>query len=274
MMPVVEVAVEEPAHVGAARRAVAGLVPDDAPDLADTVRLTVSEVVTNAMVHGRPPVTVRAFVHDRVLRVEVCDASADRGVPQQASAAASGGRGLAIVHAIAHRWGIEARGAGKAVWLEFSLATDSTAVEAVVHLRGVPVDTYLRSQEHLESTLHELQVLAASDAGAFSAVESTTLVPLRQAMEVFRGVRTRGRAEAEAAASGGQASLDFTWPLPPQAAAAARVYGEGVAELDRLAGTGVLLTPPADPEIARFRRWLCREIAAQLDAGATPTPFA
>lgn len=273
-MPVVELAVEEPAQVGAARRAVAGLVPADAPDLADTVRLTVSEVVTNAVVHGRPPVTVRAFVRDRLLRVEVCDGSSARGVPQQASAAASGGRGLAIVHAIAHRWGIESRGEGKAVWMEFNLATDSSAVESVVHLLGVPVDIYLRSQEHVESTLHELQVLAASDPAAFGTVEATTLVPLREAMEVFRSVRTRGRAEAEAAASGGRTELDFAWTLPPEAADAARVYGEGIAELDRLAATGVLLTPPADPDVARFRRWLCDQIATQLDGDAAPTPFA
>lgn len=273
-MPVVELAVEEPAHVGAARRAVAGLVPEDAPDLADTVRLTVSEVVTNAVVHGRPPVTVRAFVRDRLLRVEVCDGSAARGVPQQASAAASSGRGLAIVHAIAHRWGIEARGEGKAVWMEFNLASDSTAVDAVVHLLGVPVDVYLRSQEHLESTLHELQVMAASDPGAFRTVEATTLIPLREAMEVFGSVRTRGRAEAEAAASGGRTFLDFAWSLPPEAAAAAQVYAEGVAELDRLAERGVLLTPPADRDVARFRRWLSDEIAFQLGRDASPTPFA
>lgn len=269
----VDLEVTEPAHVGAARRAVAQLVAEEDADLADTVRLTVSEIVTNAIVHGEPPVSVHAHVREGCLRIEVVDSSADRGVPQQVSAASTGGRGLAIVHAVADRWGVETRGRGKAVWLEFSLATAAEAPGTVVQLPGVPVATYLRSQEQLESALHELHVLAASDPAAFKLIEAQTLLPLRQSMATFTTARTRGRAEAEAAASAGRTVVDFTWTLPPEAAEGARVYASGVAELDRLSTEGVLLTPPADHDVARLRQWLSTEIAEQLTTGRAAVPF-
>lgn len=274
MAPHVALEVNEPSGVAAARRMVARLVADRDPDLAEAVRLTVSELLTNAIVHGRPPVGLLARVEGQILRIEVSDNSAARGSPQQASGTASSGRGLAIVDAVAHRWGMEARGTGKAVWLEFYLAAVAGPEECVVHLLGVPVDAYLRSQEQLEDTLHELQVLAASDRAAFGALEAATVTPLRHAMEVFRGSRHQGRAQAQAAASAGHAAVDFEWKLPPEAAEAARVYGKAVAELEQLARSGVLLTPPPDPEVARLRQWLAEEIAGQLRRRRTPAPFA
>ena len=265
--------VDGPGDVARARRAVADLVAGPAPHLADSVRLTVSELLTNAIVHGRPPVAVVARVERQTLRVEVGDGSPERGSPQQTSGLASGGRGLAIVDAIAHRWGMETRGAGKAIWIEFCLVPEEEVAESVVELLGVPVDAYLRGQEQLESTLHELQLLAASDPSTFRAVEAATVIPLRGAMETFRTSRRRGRAEALAAASAGLTHVDFAWPLPRGAAEAARVWASGVAELARLSTDGVLLTPPPDPEVARLRRWLAAEIAGQLRLGRPPEPF-
>ena len=270
----VVLSVRGPGDVSTARRAVADLLAGTDPQLADDIGLSLSEVLTNAIVHGRPPVGLVARVDDRTLRIEVGDGSPERGWPQQSSALASSGRGLGIVDAVAHRWGTESRGGGKAVWMEFSLAPPVPVAERVVHLLGVPVEVYLRGQEQLESTLHELQVLASSDPAGFGAVERATVIPLRRAMETFRASRRQGRAEALAAASDGRDRVDFTWRLPREAAEAARVWASGVAELARLSRDGVLLTPPPDPEVARLRRWLAAEIAGQLRLGRAPEPFA
>ncbi len=268
----VVVEVNEPRDVATARRAVADLIPDADPDLVDSVRLCVSEVLTNAIVHGRPPVIVLARVRSETLRIEVGDGSPARGSPQQASGTSSGGRGLAIVDAVAHRWGIESRGEGKAIWLEYSLVAGSPVGEVIVRLLGVPVDVYLRGQEHLESTLHELQILASSDPARFAELESATVIPLREAMDTFRGSRHQGRAEAHAAASSGLTHVDFTWLLPARAASDARRWAAGIAELERLATQGVLLAPPPDAEVSRLRRWLAAEIVGQAES-AVPRRF-
>lgn len=269
----VDLELRAPGDVSAARRAVAGLLDaSGAEDVVDAVRLAVSEVATNALLHGTPPVRVVATVAEGCLRVDVVDASPDRGAPQPASATASSGRGLAVVSAVADRWGIESRGAGKAVWLEFALHRSERRVEEVV-LLGVPVACYLDGQEHLESTLRELRLLALSDAGSFSDLEQQTVVPLRRAMEMFRDVRDQGRAEAEAARSAGKDVVDLCWRLPEGAAEAAEVWAVGVAELARLAETGVLLTTPPEPEVADLRQWLSEEIVGQVRHRRPPRPF-
>ncbi|MEV6958919.1 ATP-binding protein [Streptomyces sp. NPDC051207] len=86
----------------------------------DDVLLCVSELTTNALVHGVPP--GRRFLlrmrHDgHGVRVEVHD-SGD-GVPRIADRADEGGRGLLLVAALADRWGVGARSPGKVVWAEF-----------------------------------------------------------------------------------------------------------------------------------------------------------
>lgn len=255
-----------------ARRAVTKMLGGVDPDLVDTVCLSVSELLTNAIIHGRPPVVILARIDGQTLRIEVGDASPARGSAHQASGTASGGRGLAIVDAVAHRWGVESRGEGKAVWLEFSLAPGPSVEETTVQLLGVPVAAYLRGQEHLESTVHELTVLLSSDPAAFAAIEAATVAALREAMATFKTSRDQGRAEAEAAASVGHSHVDFVWRLPPRAASAARAWMDSVRELERLAEIGVLLTPPPDPEVSALRRWLATEIGAQMGS-RPPAPF-
>ncbi len=86
------------------------------------VSLCVSELATNALVHGVPP--GRGFLlrltYDRVLvRVEVHDSGT--GVPQITEEPDEGGRGLLLVSALADKWGVGERSPGKVVWCEFVL---------------------------------------------------------------------------------------------------------------------------------------------------------
>ena len=71
------------------------------------VELIVSELVTNAVVHGRGTIRLRLAVDDDVVRGEVIDQGPgfvvelrERGID------ACGGRGLWLVASLARRWGI------------------------------------------------------------------------------------------------------------------------------------------------------------------------
>ncbi|MFJ3924790.1 ATP-binding protein [Streptomyces sp. NPDC090022] len=94
-------------------------------DTADTAELLLSELVTNAVRHSRSPqgrdLGVRLARYDGVLRVEVADAGPlVKLTPQVVADWDERGRGLAIVAALAERWGQCPRlhGIGKAVWAE------------------------------------------------------------------------------------------------------------------------------------------------------------
>ena len=87
------------------------------------VLLCVSELATNALVHGVPSgrqfrVYLRYDGH--VLRVEVHDSGG--GVPHidKAGDGDEGGRGLLLVDALADKWGVRERDLGKVVWAEFA----------------------------------------------------------------------------------------------------------------------------------------------------------
>ena len=87
----------------------------------DDVLLCVSELATNALLHGVPPgrgFLLRVALCDgAVLRVEVQDSGG--GVPRIADVADEGGRGLLLVEALADKWGVGERDPGKSVWCEF-----------------------------------------------------------------------------------------------------------------------------------------------------------
>ncbi|MEU9412127.1 ATP-binding protein [Streptomyces sp. NPDC048281] len=90
---------------------------------ADDMSLCVSELATNALLHGVPPgrgFLLRLRYDGDVVRVEVHDSGP--GVPvaaEQADDADEGGRGLVLVAALADKWGVVERALGKVVWAEF-----------------------------------------------------------------------------------------------------------------------------------------------------------
>jgi anti-sigma regulatory factor (Ser/Thr protein kinase) len=92
------------ARRAAAKAARRWLPADQAPSLA----LMVSEVVTNALMHGGGDrdVELRVSERDEVVRVEVCD-HGDGFVPQPSALDndREGGYGLYLVEQLADRWG-------------------------------------------------------------------------------------------------------------------------------------------------------------------------
>jgi serine/threonine-protein kinase RsbW len=90
---------------------------------ADDILLCVSELATNALLHGVPP--GRGFqlvlLLDGSLRVEVHDSGGGHPCVPEAGATEESGRGLLMVEAVADKWGVGDRDPGKVVWCEFGL---------------------------------------------------------------------------------------------------------------------------------------------------------
>lgn len=116
-----------PRSVSLARRRSARLVGEwGYPGLAGDVGVVVSEMASNALLHGH--VQGRLFrVHlaltRAALRVEVTDARGEclpvRRTPDDE---AQFGRGLILIGALSARWGVEPCVVGKTVWAEFDVA--------------------------------------------------------------------------------------------------------------------------------------------------------
>ena len=94
-----------PLSVGYARDQVRSFVaqrwPDAAvADLADDVRLVVSELVTNAVRHGVPPVTLDVDAVDADGRRRIVVVCRDAGPWDGTAPSPTGGRGLQLVRAL------------------------------------------------------------------------------------------------------------------------------------------------------------------------------
>ncbi|MFF4353485.1 SpoIIE family protein phosphatase [Streptomyces sp. NPDC001530] len=116
----------DPAAVAVARRRTRGQLAawgvDD--ETASDTQLIVSELVTNAVRYGSPPIELR-LIHDRTLTCEVRDAGSAAPHLRHAATADEGGRGLFITAQLAQAWGTRFTAPGKTIWAELAL-TDAT----------------------------------------------------------------------------------------------------------------------------------------------------
>jgi hypothetical protein len=112
-----------PRSVGRARRfLVRSLDAWGLPHLAESAELVVSELVTNAVRHARPPyghvICTRFERLECGVRIEVHDACDHKPELREASADEESGRGLGLVEVLTGgQWGVSGRnGPGKALW--------------------------------------------------------------------------------------------------------------------------------------------------------------
>ena len=90
-------------------------------EVADPAVLLVSELVTNAVRHAPGQVELVLECSAVVLRAAVHDGTRDLPQARRADPSDEGGRGLALVAALATRWGVLHDEPGKQVWFEFEL---------------------------------------------------------------------------------------------------------------------------------------------------------
>ncbi|PRY11168.1 ATP-binding SpoIIE family protein phosphatase [Kineococcus rhizosphaerae] len=85
-------------------------------DTTETVVLLTSELVTNAIVHGRSDARLKVVAGPRSVHVEVADDNDRVPVLQTHDDEALSGRGISLLEVAATRWGVEEAPIGKVVW--------------------------------------------------------------------------------------------------------------------------------------------------------------
>ncbi|MEU4982850.1 SpoIIE family protein phosphatase [Streptomyces sp. NPDC021969] len=114
----------DPAGVAATRRSVGEqLTAWGLDDTAFVTELVVSELVTNAIRYGEPPIQLRLIRHTALI-CEVSDASSTSPHLRRAHAFDEGGRGLLLVAQLTQRWGSRQTDTGKTIWAEQPLPTE------------------------------------------------------------------------------------------------------------------------------------------------------
>lgn len=146
--------------VASTRRFVRDIAADwnAAEDIPDIVELLVSEVVTNALVHGVPngsegagnppaPGTIRiAVVRDGpLMTVDVRDPGVLAPRMRSADHLETSGRGLAIVASLADEWGWNHRHDGKSVWFRLAAWPGRRPSDGGPRIAAATVSTYHRS---------------------------------------------------------------------------------------------------------------------------------
>lgn len=104
---------------GKARRFVVDFLDEvGAAGRSEDAELLVSELATNAVVHTRSSFRIGICVDHRLVRISVSDRSSMLPDVRSATVDAGGGRGLALVDAIADEWGVHETPHGKVIWVE------------------------------------------------------------------------------------------------------------------------------------------------------------
>lgn len=106
----------------AARQFLEYTLRDWAPVSAlDDARLILSELVTNAVVHARSPLSIVVRAEGSLVHLAVHDESDSQPIVRTPEPMWCGGRGLHLVSKLARCWGVESRPGGKVVWAELPI---------------------------------------------------------------------------------------------------------------------------------------------------------
>ncbi len=257
------------------------------PELLDAAELCVSELVTNAVVHAGTEIDVEVVLYDRGARVEVLDRSSHLPVPRHYSSLASTGRGLLMVDQLSTRWGVSSRADSKTVWFEVGVASDlpdhepapvsgsSLLPVVAVVLRRVPLLLHAAWQIHAESLLREILLVRLDEeslAGLEEHASASAAIALME-QQIRRPELGQAPHEVMAGAVEPLVSADeVVLEVPTGSVRHFAVLNQVLEDAADMADSGSLLTPPIQPEIRDFRRWICHEVARQA-AGDAPAAW-
>lgn len=284
-----------------ARRLVREILGDsDLDALADDACTLVTELVTNALLHGRPPVELTVEADPGTgARLEVGDTSSVLPLRTRATDDVMTGRGLALVESLAADWGVRRTDAGKVIWVDLRAGTNGAAPDArrdallagwpgpeatdattpggeqryTVQLGEVPTDLLLAAKGHVDNLVREF---ALASTGARAGSTAPVPEPFENLIETvvhrFATAREAIKRQALAAAHAGASHVRLELRMPASAAAAGEAYLQALDQADEYCRAMRLLTLESPPQHKVFRRWYVEELVAQLRRAAVGAP--
>jgi anti-sigma regulatory factor (Ser/Thr protein kinase) len=280
-----------PRSVQDARRWVVGTCLDiGRDDLVECAELGVSELVTNALLHGEAPISVRVRGTREHPRVEVRDASTvvpdlpHTSTPEdEADLLLTFGRGLSIVARAADAWGVDVDDEGKIVWFAPAgrFAEDvgvegrvtGTAVDppdpieadgdlVPIALRGIPVDAYVTSTRHYRELRREIRLLALAHQDDYPLAKN--LSDLFGSMDQPARAQV-GAQQVEAALAAGEDTVDLQLTLPRGVVSKVDLFVEMLDLADEFCRAERLLSLARTPDTRTFQTWFLREMVRQAE---------
>lgn len=287
-----------PESVGEARRMVRrSLARAGRDDLAETAGLLVSEVVTNALVHAGTPIDVTVSVTADGLRVEVEDGSPHLPSRRDYAPTAGTGRGMMLLEQMVDDWGVVAGDHGKTVWFTLTSSDQSpgghstweggtatapeSATTVAVQLLNVPLLLHAAWRQHAEALLRE-HLLARLDADPDPSSDADPIQEHAEASDALALLAERIPGP-ELGGDPDQLMGAATEPtvscprvdvlVPAESVAHFHTLNRALKDAVAAADTDMFLTPPVQPELQAFRRWVCHQVIDQSTA-AVPTAWA
>jgi hypothetical protein len=257
------------------------------PELAECAQLGVSELVTNALLHGEPPISVRVRGTTEHPRVEVRDSSVEAPIlpsqpldrPETDELLLTFGRGLSIVARCCDAWGAEIEDDGKVVW--FAPAADfadgeghpgritgvdpfrqkaPTKDRVRVHILDVPLDLYVGFQHHFRELRREVRLLALAHESDYPLAKSLSDLFGSLDRQLREGI---GVEQIDSALSQGLDTTDLVVHMPHATAATLVRFVELLDMADEFCRQQRLLSLARTPEQRKFQAWFLTEFVRQ-----------
>jgi anti-sigma regulatory factor (Ser/Thr protein kinase) len=267
-------------------------------DLVDAAELGVSELVTNAILHGEPPFTVRLRGTKDHPRVEVRDHSHDPPevnveMTDEEHLLSTIGRGLGIVALYSSTWGSDLAPDGKTVWFEPSsepraagdlsgrvydpdqaveqLLAGAEEPQELIHvsLHRMPVRVFAHFRGRYNELQRELRLLSLAHADDYPVA--------RELSELFLRVEQERRLAAgvtvlDEAIAADVEQVDLEYDVPPSAPESMGRLLVMLEKADRFCREQRLLALAASPQQLDLQRWYLGEFVRQA-AGEPPQPW-
>jgi hypothetical protein len=266
-------------------------------ELTECAELGVSELVTNALLHGEPPIQVRVRGTRAHPRIEVRDSSLEAPVLPTATEMdehdellLTYGRGLSLVARSADAWGAEIEDDGKVVW--FAPATRFAEDQGVpglvtgldaararrepthdrvrVKILGVPLQLYIGFQQHFRELRREVRLLSLAHERDYPLAKSLSDLFATLDRHLREGI---GVEQIEAAVGAKRTHTDLVVHMPRATARTLSRFIELLDLADDFCRQQRLLSLARTAEQRRFQGWFLCEFVRQSQ-GEDPVAWA
>ncbi len=266
-------------------------------ELSDDARLVISELLTNAALHARPPIRMKLARIPAGIRMEVSDGSAEVPLQMRPAADVMTGRGWTLVEALCREWGVDPEESGKVVWVTmttegpahmndrdeagsasvdtellelFDFSDASSEPHYAVALGDVPTELLVAAKAHIDALIREFALVTSGAADGASPIPPHLAALIQQVTGNFREARQSIKKQALRASQAGLPRTQLVLDLPASAAQAGLAYLEALDQVDAYCRAERMLTLESPPAHRLFRRWYVEELVAGLLRATDP----